>query len=196
MKQYPSISRNLLYGQQIWAFDKLDGSNIRVEWTKKRGFFKWGKRQGLLDDSNPVLLRAPALFADKYGEYLNEIFSRMKIRQATCFFEFYGPNSLAGLHDETDDFDVMLFDVSIFQTGFMSPGEFLSTFAYVEIPKLLYEGPLTKEFEASVRSNNLEGVTYEGVVCKANPVRGNLNACKIKTDLWRARVREKNLPED
>jgi hypothetical protein len=43
MKTYPSISRDIV-GQPIYAFDKLDGSNIRAEWSKKNGFHKFGSR--------------------------------------------------------------------------------------------------------------------------------------------------------
>jgi hypothetical protein len=40
MKEYPSIDREIRFGEPIYAFDKLDGSNIRAEWNKKRKFWK------------------------------------------------------------------------------------------------------------------------------------------------------------
>jgi hypothetical protein len=45
MKQYPEIlhySRGH-FGEPVIAFEKLDGSNIRLEWQRKRGFFKFGR---------------------------------------------------------------------------------------------------------------------------------------------------------
>lgn len=37
MKQYPSITTKFSKAKTI-AFDKLDGSNIRAEWSDKKGF--------------------------------------------------------------------------------------------------------------------------------------------------------------
>ena len=50
MKQYPSISGKLV-NTKIYAFDKLDGSNIRGTWSKKRGFYKFGTRTQMLDEN-------------------------------------------------------------------------------------------------------------------------------------------------
>ena len=37
MKEYPSIDywNKGIFGLPVWAFDKIDGSNIRVEWNRK-----------------------------------------------------------------------------------------------------------------------------------------------------------------
>ena len=42
MKGYPSIPREVQHSLNVYAFDKLDGSQIRAEWTQKNGFFKFG----------------------------------------------------------------------------------------------------------------------------------------------------------
>jgi len=44
MKSYPSIPGKHTNGIPLTVFDKLDGSNIRAEWSKKRGFYKFGTR--------------------------------------------------------------------------------------------------------------------------------------------------------
>jgi hypothetical protein len=36
MKQYPSIDATVRRGILVYAFDKLDGSNIRAEWDRKK----------------------------------------------------------------------------------------------------------------------------------------------------------------
>lgn len=46
MKQYPHIEyANKNLGDKIWAFNKYDGSNIRLEWSQKRGFYKFGTKK-------------------------------------------------------------------------------------------------------------------------------------------------------
>lgn len=45
MITYPSLDYYFDYPEiYIYAFDKLDGSNIRFEWSRKRGFYKFGTR--------------------------------------------------------------------------------------------------------------------------------------------------------
>ena len=46
MKHYPKIEyyNKGLYGRDIIGFDKLDGSNIRCEWSRKRGWYKFGTK--------------------------------------------------------------------------------------------------------------------------------------------------------
>ena len=66
MKEYPSIlsATDLLarsgdyLGRPFVAFDKLDGSNIRAEWDRKKGWHRFGSRRRLLDPSLPLLGQA------------------------------------------------------------------------------------------------------------------------------------------
>ena len=44
------------------AFDKLDGQNVRFEWTKKRGWFKFGMRRRLFDESDVEFGRSILVF--------------------------------------------------------------------------------------------------------------------------------------
>lgn len=54
MKQYPSIDGHIVHLPVI-AFDKLDGSNIRCEWNRKKGLHKFGSRKVLLGADHTVL---------------------------------------------------------------------------------------------------------------------------------------------
>ena len=67
MKQYETIpyyGDNL--GTEIIAFDKLDGSNLRFEYSKKRGFYKAGTRKMMIDSSHETFGFAVNLFLEKY----------------------------------------------------------------------------------------------------------------------------------
>ena len=123
MKQYPSIPGKIS-NVPIYAFDKLDGSNIRAEWTRKKFFHKFGRRHGLLDDSNPLLKKSIDLIKEKYERNLDGFFRRRHLDKAICFFEFHGPNSFAGYHEEGDAHTVTLIDIDVFKQGMMSPRDF------------------------------------------------------------------------
>lgn len=199
MKTYPSIPRRPFLGMPCIAFDKLDGSNVRAEWTRKRGFWKFGRRHGLLDHSNPVLLKAEKLIQDKYGDVLSAIFRQQRWEKATAFFEFWGPESFAGLHREDDDHTVTLFDVDVSKQGILEPREFLKLFKHLDIPNVVYEGNLNMDFMREVRyeSYAIEGLTFEGVVCKASRQRkwDLVPMCKIKTRFWLDRVWELHMDD-
>ena len=113
MKTYPSIGRRIV-DIDIYAFDKLDGSNIRAEWTRKsRSFTKFGSRNRLLGTDQGKIATASELINDKYAKIMTEELSRHKYERVICFFEMYGPNSFAGNHpDDISEMTVSLFDVS------------------------------------------------------------------------------------
>lgn len=190
MKNYPSIPK-ITQGDQIIAFDKLDGSQIRAEWTRKNGFSKFGTRTRLLgDDERPLGLAIP-LFKEKYGEALSAHFKKKRYNKVTVYFEFYGPNSLAGQHAEGDKFEVTLFDVYIEKKGFVPPREFVKEYAPYGIPKVLYEGKVTQDFTAQVTGGTLGEMTFEGVVCKGGYDKyGNVKMFKIKNRAWLEKLRE------
>ncbi len=191
MKTYPSIERNTHRGASIYAFDKLDGSNIRAEWNKKKGFWKFGRRHGLLDDSNPKLLEAPDLIRQHEAAFA-QIFTRQRWQDVVAFFEFYGPQSFAGNHAE-EPHQVSLIDLSVDKRGIISPRDFHSlTDGVVPSAKLLYHGVCDADFESGVRSGTLEGMTFEGVVCKGSNVSpGRPLMFKIKNQAWIDRLKEK-----
>lgn len=189
MKEYPTISGKRRLGTYVYAFDKLDGSNIRAEWSSKKGFYKFGRRKGLLDHSQPLLLSAPDLIKNKYGKDLDRIFKEMGGDRYVAFFEFFGGMSEFGSHVKGDDFDVVLIDVAESKGGFIGPGNFLEKFGKVHIPDLVYQGVLTEEVVDLIKAGRLDGITEEGVVCKVPYVKGKMDAFKIKTDVWYDKLR-------
>ncbi len=167
MKTYPSISYATECHVPIVAFDKLDGSNIRAEWTVKKGWHKFGTRTRLVDDTDPLFGQAPKLITDKYGDALARNLRNAGYERAMCFFEFWGPKSFAGMHDKDDELTVTLFDVAPFKKGILEPDAYLKLVSDVDHAKVLYTGPVTPEFIENVRASTLPGMTFEGVVCKA-----------------------------
>lgn len=185
METYPTIPKQVTKAPII-AFDKIDGSNIRAEWTRKGGFSKFGTRRRLLDPSEPVLGEAIELFNAKYAADLERIFRKQRLEKVTAFFEFFGPSSFAGFHVEEERHDVVFFDLHVFKKGMMAPKEFLKLFEdKIELPSILYRGTPTHDFMESVKNSELEGMTFEGVVCKGGyDSRGRLVVFKVKSQAW------------
>lgn len=154
----------------IIAFDKLDGSNIRAEWTSKKGWHKFGTRHRLVDATDPMFGRAPELVLNKYGDSLAKALKDARYDRAMCFFEMWGPRSFAGMHDPTDDITVTLFDIAPFNQGIMMPGAYLNLVerAGIDHARALYTGQVTPQFIENVRTGTIIGMTFEGVVCKAS----------------------------
>jgi len=132
---------------------------------------------------------------NKYNEDLNRIFSKKypKIINIVVFCEFLGENSFSGQHDPNDIKDVVLFDVSLYKKGIISPYEFVDNFGLVDIPKVVYEGEYNMDFINSVRNNSFglkEGVVCKGVIKTKRKV-DDLFFTKIKTNDWLIKVRER-----
>lgn len=122
-------------------FDKLDGSNIRAEWSRKQGFYKFGTRTRLVDKTDPILGCTPDLIVDKYGEDLDRIYRDNRYERAIAFFEFWGPNSFAGTHDLSSTLNtVTLFDVAPYKKGILPPREFLRFVENLDVPAILHAG--------------------------------------------------------
>jgi len=177
--------------QPIYAFDKLDGSNIRAEWSKKRGFYKFGKRHGLVDESDLLLGEAKGLVQETYMEALSRIFVEQRWQNAVCFFEYVGPNSFAGNH-ETEPHEVVLIDVAAEKKGILEPQEFIKTFFDVKMAAFLYHGNPNMPFLLSVRKRKLEGMTFEGVVCIGKFISpGRPLMFKVKSEDWIKKLKTK-----
>jgi len=190
MKSYPSIQREYS-NVPIYAFDKLDGSNIRAEWTKKGGFGKFGTRTRLLDPNEKPLGEAAHLFMEKYSEPLAKIFTDNRWQKTVSFFEFCGENSFAGAHAD-EPHDVHLFDVSADKRGLLEPSVFLKTFQDVPHCPLLYRGNCNSDFVEMVKSGTLPGMTFEGVVCKGTYFSPGLPLMfKIKSIKWIEKLKTK-----
>ena len=104
-------------GEPRGIFDKLDGSNLRAEWTPKRGFYKFGSRTQLLTpDQAPLWPAQERLVA--LEKRLRPSLEKLRTERAVCFFEWAGPNSFAGSHpDALDQMDLFLLDVDVFKMG-------------------------------------------------------------------------------
>lgn len=190
MKLYPSISGTIQKGKPVYVFDKLDGSSVRAEYTKKNGFDKFGRRNGLLDDSNPILAReVEPLIRAKYEKDLTDIFKKEKLDKVIIFLEFWGPNSFAGNHAD-EEHTVTLFDVAIHPKGLIEPKTFMKLFGHLDHPEILHYGNFTDDLKQSVEQGTLSGMTFEGVVAKGNYVSPGMPLMfKHKNKAWLDRLR-------
>jgi hypothetical protein len=197
MKQYDSIE---YYGDNwgipIIAFDKLDGSNLRFEWSPKRGFYKFGTRKMMIDGNHDTFGYAVDLFLNKYNEGLSSIFRSKdyrNIQSFVCYAELVGPASVFGQHyDPIDKMDIVLFDISMYKKSWCPPRQFCKDFSHLGIPKVVYEGNLNTDLVKRVKENEFdlsEGVICKGYVKSRKKDRENLYYCKIKTNDWLDRLR-------
>jgi len=199
MKAYPSIPRNVPEFK-AHVFDKIDGSSIRSEWSKKSGWYKHGRRNGLLDSSNPHLEEAlPELFMLTLAEPLAKLATDKKWKHLIVFYEFWGEQSIAGLHYDGDPKFCTLFDAAIDKRGIIGPKSFRNHFeGIVPTAKFLGIHNWTSGFVERIRLGDLEGIMFEGVVGKAvrrskwgpKSASENIIRAKAKTQAWKDRVRE------
>ncbi len=194
MKSYPSIPRST--GQSFrefdaYVFDKPDGSNTRYEWSKKRGFYKFGTRTRMFDASDPVFGCAIDIMNNQLAEPLTKVFVDNRWEKAIVFAEFIGDKSFAGVHDPLDAKRLILFDVSVYRTGFIKPSEFVDLFSEFEFTvPFLGTHKWTRGFVDQVRRGEMPGVTLEGVVGKSND-EGDQTRSKAKTQKWIDMVKAK-----
>lgn len=204
MKQYDSIDYyGDHWGLSVIGFDKLDGSNLRFEYSQKRGFYKSGSRNMMIDEKHEQFGFAVDLFKNKYEEALTKVFKSKQYRNSqsfVCFAELIGKKSSFGQHDfGNDEFDIVLFDINEYKKGFIPPKQFISDFGHTGIPRIVYQGNLNKELIKQIKANQLEGfegTLTEGIIAKGiiQTKKGNnqLYYCKIKTDDWFDRLRNKS----
>lgn len=196
MKSYPSILHwnEKRFGDYVYAFDKLDGSNIRFEWSKKRGWYKFGSRRTMIDENHEQLGEAVTIFQNKYADNLEEVFKDPRFRNSrnfVVFAEYVGPNSFAGFHEPDDEMDLVLFDVSQFQKGIVPPKDFIEYFGHLHIPEIVFQGHFDQELVDNVRNNQYN--LHEGVIVKGvRKTKGNdiTWMTKIKTNAWLERLKK------
>jgi hypothetical protein len=163
VKTYPSIPYGTTSDQIFYGFDKLDGSNIRAEWSKQKGFYKFGTRKHLLTTEDQFLCEAPDLIKARYGDTLPKRLQELKCDRAVAFFEFYGPQSFSGMHIQ-EAHQVTLIDVSRDRVGFPTGKDFYDFYYDLGTPTMLHIGVIDEEVIEAVRSSVLQGMTFEGVV--------------------------------
>lgn len=186
MKTYPSIEHVLRKGVPVYLFGKIDGSNIRAEWARNRGWYKFGRRNGLLDDSNPILLEAPGLIFEHYADDLARIFTANRWDRVISFFEFAGPSSFAGNHTK-EPHSVTLFDVSVHPKGLLEPNPFLKLFGDLPagVAPFLCHGNFTDDIQKQIEDSTLPGMPFEGVVAKGSYVSPGMPLMfKYKSRAW------------
>lgn len=189
MLQYPSISGSSKapLGKPCHAFYKYDGSNLRWEWNPKQGWNKFGTRRHLFDETDTTFAPAIPIFFEKIAD---DLVYRVKQytknpQRITAFTEFFGKKSFAGSHEPDDPKTLKLFDVFIFQKGFIKPKDFIDVFDGTDYAaEVVYEGLLNKKFIMDVRKGKYP--VFEGVICK-----GNDWSVKIKTAEYFERLRHK-----
>lgn len=190
MKEYPSIDREIRKKTPVYVWDKLDGSNLRGEWSRKNGWYKFGKRHGLIGEDYS-LGKGIGLIKEKYGEALEKIFVDQRWERVIAFFEFWGPNSFAGQHEASDNHTVTLIDINVHKKGIVGPKEFRDLFSDVDHAKLLYHGNVTDEMIEQIQEGTFPGMTFEGVVCKgANISPGRPLMFKIKNRKWIEKLKQ------
>lgn len=179
-----------MHGTPVFIFPKYDGSNVRAEWSRKRGWYKFGRRHGLLDDSNPILAaEAKPLMLDTYGDDLARVFWDQRWDKAVALFEFFGPNSFAGSHED-EAHEVMLLDVSVHRKGILEPRVLRKTLKGIKLPPVLHQGNFTKPMREQVERGEFEGQTFEGIIGKGGyKTPGRPMMFKWKTQAWLDRLR-------
>lgn len=195
MLQYHSILgiKNFTINQDCYAFYKYDGSNLRFEWSDKKGWNKFGSRTQMIDLQHPVFGSGIEFFLQHIAD---DLLIRMKshygknfskIPRITAFCEFYGENSFAGEHLISESKKLKIFDVFCFQKGFLLPQDFIEVFDNADYQaELVYQGPLNQSFIEQIRYNTLPTKLQEGVVCK-----GDNSKLKLKAyhNVWMTKIK-------
>ena len=187
MKGYPSIPRST--GQAFfeipdaYLFDKIDGRNLRVEWTKKAGWHKWGTRHRLFDATDAEFAPAIPLFEITYSEPLAKMATDSRWQRVTVYLEFWQEHSLGGYWQPGEEFHLTLFDIEPYKQCMLGPKEFLRVTKSIPTAKFLGQTNWTRGIVESVWNGQVEGVTFEGVVAKAGE-RHKLVKAKAKTKKW------------
>lgn len=202
MKSYPRIL-NSAQGphQDCSIFIKYDGSNLRFEWSKKRGWYKFGTRNQLIDKTEPIFGSAIDLFLNKYGSDLESIFKKEKelrnINNVIVFCEWFGAKSFAGMHHPDDPKEIILFDVNPIKKGILSPKEFLNLFGHLDVAELLDNKKFGNQLIKDVREGKFDCSSKkaianeipEGVICKGGTGH-KLWMAKIKTQAYYDKLKE------
>jgi hypothetical protein len=202
MKQYPYIqsSTGTKFRElnNAYVFDKIDGSNLRFEWSRKRGWYKYGTRHRLFDESDEVFGPAILLFHSSMGYSIDRVLRKGNHQSAVAFAEYAGKQSFAGQHIPGDMMWLYLFDIALDKKGLIGPKQFVDTFSDVcLIPNVLGTGlhwtrncvEMVKYAGQPDHPLQWSGITFEGVVVKSIEGR-QLIMTKAKTKQWIDKVKK------
>ena len=206
MKHYDSFENikfdGTLLGEEVWAFNKLDGQNFCAKYApKQKEFNMYGSKTQNVDETSEQFGDAVRYFKTNLYEPLvkkirdnsgkGDVFTG--VEEITVFCEWHGENSFCGVHSKEDDLRLTLIDVFLKKRGYIEPKPFYKLFDdYLEIPEIIYQGKLTKSFIESINRNDWTNPNCEypnvkeGVVCKRSTLmKGQrLPKVKVKTDWW------------
>ena len=195
MKQYPSIGKYncILPDIKFHTFKKMDGSNLRFEWSSKKGWYKYGTRNRLMDESDPLFGQAIPIFEETLADRVEEIFVYKKYQRAILFCEFWGLFSFAGNHEQGEHKRLTVIDLDVYKKGLVHPKELVETFDVLIGSNYLGLRYWDKEFIDWVKELEPKddgGLQCEGFVGKTE-VKNKRIMKKIKTDWWYKTVYKK-----
>lgn len=186
MKAYPSIKQ---FREDRHAdftghtFAKHDGSNLRFEWSKKQGWFRFGSRRRLLERDHSVFGKSMSMFEDDFAAAFEQFAVDERHDSIIVYCEFWGPNSFAGEHEAEDTHVLTPIDVAIYKKGLMDTVSFIDKFGDKFDLGYLGERTWDSTFVQSVRDSELDGMSFEGVVGKAGSGHKR-SAIKLKSKAW------------
>lgn len=192
MKEYHSIDSKPQH-KTVYVFRKLDGSNIRVEWDKKKGFWKFGSRRHLIDETDHQLGKAVTILKKNIEPTMHEALKLTGWKKVILFGEFFGNRSSHGYHHPEDDHDVEIFDINTDNRGLLLPGDFIKFMDKHQLPHSFIEKTKwNDELTRQVYRLEYPGQTFEGVVCKANEYKtpGVPLMFKCKSSDWLKKLKE------
>lgn len=191
--------------QSCVAFYKYDGNNIRIEWSRKRGWCKYGTRKRLLDESDKEYGCAISIFQDTLADDMERVVKSDKlfrgVQSVVVFCELWGPSSFCGIHSPNESLKLTPIDVAIHKKGIMLPRDFVNAFGHLDIAKVVYEGNFNHQFIEDVRNGHYvgdtEGIVAKGVIQgkKGNPQHG-LWMSKVKTRWWLEELKRRAREDD
>ncbi len=198
---YPKIPGSSAAPQErCVAFEKYDGTNLHWIWERELGWYAFGMRRNRydLDESgitafnmrHPGLPDATEIFHRDLAEPLGQMFAsdtNYEFPEITVFTEYFGPNSFAGRHKESDVKQLVLFDVDT-GSGIVPPEQFVSDFSGLNVAREVYRGKLTGKFATDIREGRYN--VTEGVICKGGTTSNKLWMVKIKTNAYMSRLKE------
>ncbi len=208
MKHYDSIPRiqddGTLKGDIVWGFNKLDGQNFVAAYNcRKKTWGPFGSRTVTVDENSEQFGPVVKWFKNSnYPEILARIVKEHSgkkdvftgVDEVTFVFEWYGYNSFAGKHQEGDEMKLALIDVFLKKKGYMEPREYYNLFkdSDIEIPELIYAGPLNSDIVEKIQNNDWTQpgaelpTVKEGVVFKRSTLmKGQRRpSVKVKTKWW------------
>ena len=190
MKAYPSIKQFRADRHADFVghtFAKHDGSNLRFEWSRKQGWFRFGSRRRLLEREHPSFGKSMAMFESGFAEAFERFATDNNHDSMVVYCEFWGPESFAGEHEADDDHVLTPIDVAIYKKGLLATDSFVEKFGGKFDLGYLGEQTWDGQFVDSVRASTFEGMSFEGVVGKTGNGHQR-KAIKLKSKAWVEKV--------